>query len=159
MVFKLWEPLRLGHRAGEYPLPPHVCSSRGAAAARREVVKAEVEVDVELITGQGHPVSPTGDELRDPGVHNRHLPLRVSRSVRRARAAAGEPVVPGKPGGLVEHGLARQIPLAHRGAANDQNESAAVSRGIADMAEPCHQTLTREMLHSLILAGLWRLGE
>ena len=46
-------------------------------AARREVVHAEIEVDVELVTSQRHPVPTACHKLGYPGVHHRHLPLRV----------------------------------------------------------------------------------
>ncbi|MGH3195718.1 MAG: hypothetical protein ACRDOH_03620 [Streptosporangiaceae bacterium] len=47
-------------------------------AARGEVVHAEIEVDVELVTSQRHPVLTGRHKLGRPDVHHRHLPLRVS---------------------------------------------------------------------------------
>jgi hypothetical protein len=47
-------------------------------AAHWEIVNAEIEVDVKLVTGQRHPVHPARDKLGHPGVHHGHLPLRVS---------------------------------------------------------------------------------
>jgi hypothetical protein len=46
-------------------------------AAWRQVIDAQVQVEVELIAGQRHPVGPAGDKLSHPCVHHRHLPLRV----------------------------------------------------------------------------------
>ena len=112
-------------------------------AARREVVHAEVEVDVELITGQRHPLGPARDQLSQPRVHHRDLPVRVSRSISRAGAAAGEPVVPVQPVRRVQHRLGRQIPLAGRGTADDQHDQAAITGGLADLAQPRLQALAR----------------
>ena len=111
-------------------------------AACWEIIEAEVKVEVELITGQRHPAGPASDKLSHPRVHQRHLPLRVSRSVGRVRAAASEPAVPVQPGDLVQDRLGRQISLAGSRAADDQNEPATVVRGITDLTEPGRQTLT-----------------
>ena len=51
-------------------------------------------------------------------------------------------LVPVKPGDLVQHRFSRQGSLARCRAADDQNEPAADLRGVADLAEPGHQTLT-----------------
>ena len=111
-------------------------------AACREVIEAEIQVEIELVTGQRHPVGPARDQLRHPCVHHRHLPLRVSRAIGRARAAAGEPVVPVQPGELIECRLGRLISLAHRWAADDQDEQATIPRGSPDLVESGDQTLT-----------------
>jgi hypothetical protein len=111
-------------------------------AARREVADAEVQVEVELITGQRHPGGPARDKLGDRRVHHRHLPLRVGRSIGSTPAATSEPVVPGQPGNLVEHRFARQLPLAYRRPADDHDDPAAVSRAITDTAQPGLQALT-----------------
>lgn len=111
-------------------------------AAGREVIKAQIKVDEELITGQRHPVRPAGDKLCDPRVHHGDLPLRVSGAIRCPRAAAREPVVPVEPGDLIEHRLGRQLPHAGRWAADDQNDPTVIPRRIADATEPGRQTLT-----------------
>jgi hypothetical protein len=46
-------------------------------AACWEVVVADVEVDIELVTGQRHAICSTGDKLSDPRVHHRYLPKGV----------------------------------------------------------------------------------
>src|SRR5580704_10127011 len=122
-------------------------------AAHREIAHAEIEVDVELVAGQRHPVRPARDQLGHPGVHHRHLPLRVSRPVRHARAAAGEPIVPGKPGHGVEQRLARQLPHTDRRAADHQDDPATIPGRITDLAKPRFEALTRQMLHDPILTG------
>jgi hypothetical protein len=122
-------------------------------AARGEVVHAQIEVDVELITGQRHPLGPARNQLGDPRVHHRDLPVRVSRPVWRGAAAAGEPVIPFQPVAGVQRGLGRQLPLADHGTADDQDDPAAIAGRLADPVEPGLQTLARRMLHILILAG------
>ena len=97
-------------------------------AARREVVDAEIKIEIKLITGQRHPVRSPGDELSDPCVHDRYLPKRVRRSIWRARAAAGQPAVPVKPVDVVDDGFGRRVSFADGRAANEQNEPAAVPR-------------------------------
>jgi hypothetical protein len=121
--------------------PQHGLANR-EHAARREVVHAEVHVDKELIAAQRHPLGPARDQLGHPRVHHRDLPVRVGRSIRRARAAAEEPVVSVESGVLVQQRLGRQVPLADRRAADDQDEPPAVLRGLADPAEPGLQALT-----------------
>ena len=110
--------------------------------ACREVVEAEVQVEIKLITCQRHPVGTARDKLSYPRVHHRHLPLWISRPIRCAPATAVEPVVPVKPGDLIQHRLGRQVSLVNSRAADDQHEPTAVLRGIADLAEPGRQALT-----------------
>jgi len=120
--------------------PQHDLAHR-EQAARGEVVHAEIQVDVELVAAQRHPLGPARDQLGHPRVHHRDLLVRVGGSVRRPRAPAGEPVVPVESGGGVQHRLGRQVPLADRGAADDQDDPAVVVRGLADPAEPGLQAL------------------
>ena len=122
-------------------------------AARWEIAHAEIKVDVELVAGQRHPVRPARDQLGHPGVHHRHLPPWVSRPIRHARAAAGEPIVPGKPCHRVEQRLARQLPHTDRWAADHQYDPATIPGRITNPAKSRFQALTRQMLHDPILTG------
>ena len=112
-------------------------------AARREVVHAEVEVKEELIPGQGHPLGPSGDQLSQPRVDDRHLLVRVRGTVRCAGTAAGEPVVPDHPGDPVEDRLPWQVPLTDLRTAHDQHQPAVVAGRLADVVEPGFQALAR----------------
>src|SRR5580700_2702503 len=90
--------------------PQHGVTHREQAPCR-EVVHAQVQIEVELISGQCHPLGPSGDQFGQPGVDHRHLLVRVCGAVRCAGAAAGEPVVPLEPGDLVQDRFLRQVPL------------------------------------------------
>jgi len=110
-------------------------------AASREVVHAQIQIDIELITSQRHPLGSPGDELGHPRVHHRHLLARVGRTIRHAGAPTGEPVVSGQSRDLVENRLLRQLSPADLRAADDQHQQAVVVWGPADMVEPRLQTL------------------
>jgi threonine aldolase len=127
--------------------PQHGVTHREQAPCRK-VVHAEVQIEVELIACQCHPLGSSGHQFGQPGVDHRHLLVRMCRAVRCAGAATGEPVVPLEPGDLVQHRLLRQLPLAHLRAADEQYQPAAVLRGLADMVETGLQALTRQMLHN-----------
>jgi hypothetical protein len=120
--------------------PQHGLADR-EHAARREVIHAQVQVNVELITAQRHPLGPACDQFSDPRVHHRDLPVGVGRPVRCTAAAADEPVVTVEPGGRVQYRRSRHVALADRGAADDQDHPAAVARGLPDLAEPGLQAL------------------
>lgn len=100
--------------------------SQGQAGAGRQVGDAEVEVSVELVTGQLTPVLVPGDEQRGPGVHHGELHIRMRRAIRRARAATKTPGVANEPGLRVECGFGEYFPLVHGRAAHDQLDRAAI---------------------------------
>ena len=95
----------------------------------RQVGLRQVEVDVQLVAGERHPLRPVGHELGGPGVHDVELHLGVGGAVRRALAAPLEPPV------ADEADLEVQLPLgsaprARRpGAAYDEGEGALVGWG------------------------------
>jgi hypothetical protein len=130
--------------------PQHGLANR-KQAARWQILDTEVQIDIELIPGQGHALPPASDEFRSPGVHHGYLPLGVGRPIRGAFIATGQPVIPYKPGNLVQNRLSRQLPMAHRGTADDQHDPATVLGRITDLAEPGQEALTRQMLHSPIV--------
>ena len=112
----------------------------GEARAGRQVVGAEVEVDVQLVAGEGADVVVvTADEPGQAGVDDVELHVGVGAAVLGAAAAANVPgvaddTVGGRQLGLVEHLAA----VDHR-PADDQFERPVVLRGAADVVEPGFQ--------------------
>ena len=86
----------------------------------RQVGRRQVEVDVELVAGQRHPLRPVGHERGGPGVHDVELHLGVGGAVRRALAAPLEPGVADEPDLEVELPLAQHLALAGPGAPYDE---------------------------------------
>jgi hypothetical protein len=62
--------------------------------ARGKVRDAQVEVDVQLVTGQLPSSGILGDQSGAPGIHHRDLPVRVGGAVHLVPAAAPQPHVP-----------------------------------------------------------------
>ena len=83
-------------------------------APGRQPIEAQVEVDVDLVAGQG-PARPIGlDRLEDADADQRQLGIRVRRPVRGRAAAASEPAVPDQADIRVEHRLGQDLALVHR---------------------------------------------
>jgi len=69
------------------------CRAHRQPRAWRQVRRAQVEIGVELITGQHTPLEVARDEQGGTGVHHRHLHSRMRRPVTGARARSHRPGV------------------------------------------------------------------
>jgi hypothetical protein len=100
------------------------------ARPRRQVLRAQVEVDVELVACERPALALAGDERRGARVHQRHLGLRVRAASAPAPAVADEADVD------VELALLQHLALVGRGPAHDQLEHALVGGRGAHLVEP-----------------------
>ena len=102
--------------------------------ARREVLAAQIEIDVELVTRERPALPVARHERRRPRVHDRDLRLRVRGTP--ARAAARLPVVADEPVLDVELGLVDDLALVDRRPAHDQLHDTLAPWGRAQVVEP-----------------------
>ena len=94
--------------------------AEGEAGAGRQVVGAQVEVDVELVAGQGPPVGVDRDQGRHPGVHEVQLHVGMGLAVVGAGAAPDPPAVAHQAVVEVEGALDQHLPLTRLGPADDE---------------------------------------
>ena len=80
--------------------------------ARRQLLGAEVEVDVQLVAGERPPLRRTGDQRHGPDVHDVELHVGMGRAVGRARAGPLVPRVADEADGQVELGDVEDLALA-----------------------------------------------
>src|SRR5262249_29175888 len=94
--------------------------------AGRQVLTAEVEIDVELVAGES-PTVTTGDQVGGPGVHQGELPVRLGAPVARAATPAHAPVVTDQAFDEVELRSVDHFARSGVGAADDELDSAFVA--------------------------------
>jgi len=126
------------------------------ARARREVALAQVQVEVELVAGQGPAVAGrAGQQLGDAGVDDVELHVRVRRAVGRPVAAPGTPRVTEQAILQVQRSLVEQLALVHGRPADDELDPTLVGRGAADLLQPGLERGRRKVLdqHPPILAS------
>jgi hypothetical protein len=105
--------------------------------AWREVLVADVEVEVELVTGEAPTVGvPGGGEKRGARVHDVQLHLGVGTAVRGPLAGPVLPGVAHEPLDEVEVALLEHLALADSRAAHDELEGALLGGRGADVIEP-----------------------
>jgi len=95
--------------------------------AGRQVLAADVEVDVELVAGERPAVAGAGHQRCGPRVHDRDLASWITGPV--------EPAVADQAGVGVDLGLGEHLPLPLGWAADDQLEGALVGGGVADVVQ------------------------
>ena len=116
------------------------------AGPGREVLFAEVEIDVELVAGEGAVVlGAAGDQSREPGVDDVQLHVRVRRAVAGPPAPAPNPGVADNAFGQRQLRDLEDLALVDRRAADDEVELAVVLRGVLDVCEPRLERLEIEM--------------
>src|ERR1700730_15236865 len=93
-----------------------------------EVALAQVEIQVELVSGELPPVRPPGHQRRGSGVHHRELPLRVGPPVRAAATSSQPPAIAHKAFGTVQRGLREDLSVALGRTADDELNSTLVGR-------------------------------
>ena len=89
--------------------------AQGQPGSRWQVGRAQVEVDVKLITGQHAPVRGPGDEQGSTGVHHGHLHIRVWRAVGGTLASSHRPGIASQAGLHIEHGRREHLTLVNSG--------------------------------------------
>ena len=95
---------------------------------RRQVGRAQIEVDDELVSREWHPLGGTGDEFAHPGVHQIELHVGVCSPVRGTRRTAMTPVVADQTLVGVQLALLQHDPLILTRALDHQVERAAGRR-------------------------------
>ena len=115
--------------------------------ARRQLLRAEVEVDVELVAGERPAVTGAGDEGDRPGVHHVQLHLRVRRAVVQPPARTVLPRVADESDGHVELAAVEHLALADPRASDDHLQRAGADRGRPYLVEPGLQLLRGEVRH------------
>ena len=121
--------------------------AQGKQGSRRQVGRAQVEIDVELITGQHAPVKAPGDEQGSTGVHHCQLHVWMWRAVSGAFAPSGRPGVANEARHHIEHTRREHLTLVNSRPAHDQLDRAAVRWRIPDVAETGLQRSGAEMFH------------
>jgi hypothetical protein len=92
------------------------------------------------------------DEQGSAGVHHRHLHSRMRRSVGGARACSHRPGIARQASLYIQGGLCEYLTLVNGRTASNQDDRAAVRRGIPDVAEAGLQLGGAEMHHQDIIA-------
>ena len=108
------------------------------AGSGGDVDLGQVEVDVELVTGQGPllVVGP-GEQGDGPTVHQGELSARFSGSVGGVAATAGPPTVADQAFGRVECAAGVHLAEAHARPGHDQVQTSVGGRGLQVVREPC----------------------
>lgn len=121
----------------------------GKLSTRREVVLAEVDVDDELVAGEGPVVLGLGKQGDEAGVDDGDLGGGVGAATRGAGAAAVEPAVAEQASVDVKHAFGDDFALFDAGTADDHAEGSGVGGGPADVGESGVQFIRVEMPGSL----------
>jgi hypothetical protein len=108
-------------------LEDHVVPDRDPGAGRQVVVR-HVEVDVELISGQGPALVGVGEQRGHPRAHHGDHRVEVATLRDGLRGRPRQPVVPDEPGRLVDHALLEDLARGVRGAPDDQGQRARLAR-------------------------------
>ena len=98
------------------------------ARARGEVRHAEIQVCKDLIAGEGLTVTAPRDYRDGARVHDRELHVRARAIVRRAAAAAPEPIVTHQPRLRIQRGGRNNLPFAGSRTPDDHFHGAVVCR-------------------------------
>src|SRR4029079_3147202 len=103
-------------RAASVRLRRHLdqCGSDGQGRARRQVGAAEIEIDEQLIAGEGPPMWRLRDERHRARVHDVQLHLRMRSAVNAPAAAAAGPAVADQPLLHIQPRAPADFPRAHR---------------------------------------------
>ncbi len=123
-------------------------------AAGGQVVAADVEIDIDLVAGQGPALALAGDGRGCSRVHQGDLRLWIRAAVGSVAAATGAPRVALEPVIRVEPGLGQNLPLVLRRPAGDQLHGPTVAGRFADIVEALLETGQLGVLqHARILPG------
>ena len=106
---------------------------------------AQIDVDDELIAGEGPAVLGAGEQGDEAGVDDGDLGCGVGAAVGGARAAAGEPGVADETGIDIQRALGHDLALIHARSLDDHAQGASVGGRLPDMVESCVQILTRQL--------------
>ena len=126
-------------------LPHPVCGSAvtsmiAVPMARRvaggQVLRAQVEVHVQLIAGERPPLGVLRDQGGRSRIHDIELHLRMRTPVGAARAAASAPRVARQPFGHVELPFLQHLSSVDGGASHDQRQHPFQFGGVLDVVEP-----------------------
>ena len=116
-----------------------------------EVGVGDVQVDVELVAGQGALVVGVGQQADHPGTHHVDLRLEVPTVRDRAGPRPGEPVVAEEPELFVEDALVEDFALGVVRAADDEVEGPDRGRGFAEEVELRRELVVGAVSHADIL--------
>lgn len=117
----------------------------GKPGPGRQPGLAEVEIDVELIAGEGPPGAVAGHEVGHPGIHEIELHVRVCRPVVGAAATALAPRVTYHPVIRVELGLLEHLAFVLCGPAHNHGEGPVVTGRGNDGGQTGFELLTRSV--------------
>ena len=102
----------------------------------REVVRAHVDVDDELVAGQGPAILGPRDQRDQAGIDDGDLCSRVGTAVGGPRAAAGVPAVADESGNHIQRALCHDFTLINVGSLDDHAQGSAVSRRLPNVVKP-----------------------
>ena len=128
---------------------------RGAqlqASPRREVLRSEREVDVQLIAREWPSIPVAGDERGGARAHDVELHVGMGPTVDRTRGRPIEPRIADKPAHLVELGDLEHFTLIDSGTAHDQLQGSRVERRLPDARHAALELGRREMSHPPMFA-------
>src|SRR5438309_8381671 len=129
------------------------------AGPGRQVVEADVQVEVELVARLLPAIRRNGEERRGPGVHDGELGLRVRRAIGRAAAPALPPGVAHEALCEVERPLGKDLPLVHRRPPHDEVDPAEVMGRLTDVIEAPLEGGGAQVLHTPSMPRPMRTGK
>src|SRR5260370_35333955 len=102
---------------------------------RRQVLFAQIQIEIELTSRQLPAVFVLGHQRSDAGIHDVELHVRMCRSVRRERAAAGDPAVAHQAHFQIKLACVKNFSFVARWPAHNQLEVAFISGSAPDLTE------------------------
>lgn len=117
----------------------------GETGARGQVLLAQVDVDDELIAGEGPAVFGLSEQSDEAGVDDGDLGGGVGAAIGGAGAAAGEPAIADQAGVDVQRAFGDDLSLVDGGSLDDHLEGSAVGGGLANVVQAGFQLVKGQL--------------